>query len=79
MSTQLAAQLRVLSGAGGVDNKKDARFIASKASFLFDAKTAADTDAESIFSLGLNGLTELQKVRIRFHPKLVKISVMCVL
>ena len=65
MTTTLAAQLRILSRTG---SEPDHRYKATKASFLFDSKVSAETDTETIFNLGLNGLSELQKVYIDNHP-----------
>jgi U3 small nucleolar RNA-associated protein 10 len=63
MSSSLAAQLRVLSGAG---RESSTRFVASHPSFLFDARAAADTDSETIYDIGLSGLAELKAVDDRF-------------
>lgn len=64
--SQLAAQLNAL--AGRVGRGKDARRVPRKPSFLFDAKQAAELDAATIYSIGLNGFAELRKIDERFAP-----------
>ncbi|XP_029184672.2 HEAT repeat-containing protein 1-like isoform X2 [Acropora millepora] len=65
MATSLAKQLQQLqipitlfSAAASVTEKK--------ASFLFDAKDAADIDNETVFSIGVNGLEELMTIEPAF-------------
>jgi U3 small nucleolar RNA-associated protein 10 len=60
--SQLAAQLNVLSGGF----KTDARRLGSRPSFLFTAAQAADVDIDTVFALGVNGLTELRALDERF-------------
>ena len=65
MATSLAKQLQQLqipitlfSAAASVTEKK--------ASFLFDAKDAADIDNETVFSIGVNGFEELMTIEPAF-------------
>lgn len=67
--SQLAAQLQILSaGEQGAQTKvvKDTRFKTARPSFLFDSKTAANTDNQTIYDLGLNGFAELKRMDERF-------------
>lgn len=53
--SQLQAQLRKIAVTGRSRQPKG-----YKASLLFDARQAAETDIETIYALGINGLEELK-------------------
>jgi U3 small nucleolar RNA-associated protein 10 len=58
----IAAQLQVLSASAPAQASKKV------SSFLFEASVAADTDIQTIFSLGITGFSELRKIDPRFAP-----------
>lgn len=62
MTSTLTKQLKQLAAANESQN------ISSKAcpSLLFDGKEAADMDLDTVYALGMNGLTELEQVDPEF-------------
>ena len=60
----LAAQLQILSGR----EKAKQGYVAKTPSFLFEERVAADTDNQTIYHIGINGLTELMQLDDRFAP-----------
>ena len=68
--SSLAAQLNLLATGSRGGQKADTRFLSSKqrVSFLFDPSEAGDKDVQTIFNLGLSGLTELRQLDQRFAP-----------
>ncbi|KAF8933369.1 HEAT repeat-containing protein 1 [Dissophora ornata] len=64
--SSLAQQLKKIGTADATKGiEKAARH---RASFLFDSKQAADYDIDTIYSIGVNGITELKQLDSKFTP-----------
>jgi U3 small nucleolar RNA-associated protein 10 len=64
--SSLANQLKRIGTADAT--KGSERAAKYRASFLFDAKQAADYDIDTIFSIGVNGAAELRLLDESFAP-----------
>jgi U3 small nucleolar RNA-associated protein 10 len=60
--SQLQAQLRKIAATAKAKQPRNER-----ASLLYDARQAAETDLETIYALGLNGLEELKTHKCVSH------------
>src|SRR4051812_31192075 len=65
MSSSLAHQLRNINAAHASPISKLSKN--KKPSFLFDSSEASDYDLDTIYAVGINGLTELRQYDERFH------------
>ncbi|KAF9583012.1 HEAT repeat-containing protein 1, partial [Lunasporangiospora selenospora] len=64
--SSLAQQLKRIGTADAT--KGSERAAKHRASFLFDSKQAADYDLDTIYSIGVNGITELKQLDQKFAP-----------
>ncbi|KAG9319233.1 hypothetical protein KVV02_008218 [Mortierella alpina] len=64
--SSLARQLKAIGSADA--NKGSEKAAKHRASFLFDSKQAADYDIDTIYSIGVNGITELKQLDPKFAP-----------
>lgn len=64
--SSLAQQLKKIGTADA--NRGSEKAAKHRASFLFDSKQAADYDIDTIYSIGVNGITELKQLNQKFAP-----------
>ncbi|KAG0209950.1 HEAT repeat-containing protein 1 [Mortierella sp. GBA30] len=64
--SSLARQLKAIGSADATRGSEKA--AKHRASFLFDSKQAADYDIDTIYSIGVNGITELKQLDPKFAP-----------
>jgi hypothetical protein len=62
--SSLAQQLKKIGTADA--NRGSEKAAKHRASFLFDSKQAADYDIDTIYSIGVNGITELRGLDSKF-------------
>lgn len=62
--SSLAQQLKKIGTADVTKGYEKA--TKHRASFLFDSKQAADYDIDTIYSIGVNGITELKQLDTKF-------------